>query len=87
MQSSIFLNEEPLREGIRALYGIGMPKDERRAYECFLAAKETREGAFMLGVCADCGYGIPRDPQLAFQFYEMAGAGKEAFPEADFNAA
>ena len=87
MQSSIFLNEEPLREGIRALYGIEMPKDERRAYECFLAAKETREGAFLLGVCADRGYGIPKDPRLAFQFYEMAGAGKEAFPEADFNAA
>ena len=53
-------------------YGIGVPRDDRKAAACWERAATCGHGgaAFNLALAYERGIGVPRDPARAFALYE-----------------
>jgi len=66
-------------------YGIGVPRDDRKAAACWeRAAKgDQRDACFNLAIACERGIGVERDPERAFALYErcLVGGDVNAFYE------
>ncbi|GES92221.1 Sel1-like repeat protein [Rhizophagus clarus] len=59
-------------------YGIGIEKDEKKAFECYLkAANEGNIHAqYNLGICHQNGIGVSKDDEKAFEWYFKSAEGE-----------